>query len=240
MQNYLNYYYNISFSYLTDNVVQNKWALPRKKCSFVGKGLKMEIKDLTELGVSAEVAGTILTKVNEEHKGFIPKTRFDEVINERNNLKSQVDTYTEQIEDLSKVKPEELTKEIETLKASNIKAKAEFEAQLMAVQVAGIVDKTIATNKGKNPIAIKPFLSDILSSAKIENDAIAGLDEKIKSLKQDASTSFLFETEVTPDAKDLGFVSYNPKEGGGPTKGASEGKEKSYSELLNEIHKGKK
>lgn len=160
----------------------------------------MEKQQLIDLGVTEEQA-TEMLKVLEEKT--IPKSRFDEVNQEKNELKKQLADRDTQLDTLKKSagNSEELQNKITELENANKQAKEDYEAKIYALKLDNAVDSALAAAKAKNVQAAKALIDK--STIKFENEKYSGIDEQVKKLLEGESTKFLFDTEkpVVPPIK---------------------------------------
>ena len=164
----------------------------------------MKKEDLIALGLSEEQAEKVANASAEELKGYIPKTRLDEVIKERDTYKSTLSDRDKQLDDLKKSSGdnEELKKQIADMQKANadtIKAK---DAEIAKIKLDNAVEKALAEGKAKNTKAVMALLN--LEGAELAEDGtVKGLAEQIDKLKADEGTSFLFDvaTESKPTVK---------------------------------------
>lgn len=159
-------------------------------------------------GMTEELAVKIAEQSAEELKGYIPKTRFDEVNEAKKNAEALVKERDKQIEDVKKSTGdnEELKKQIETLQEANKTAKAEYEANIKRVQKENI-DTLLLTELGaKNNKAILALLDAV-------DDKLEGDDYKAARLAQiqelQKSESYLFNTKTEPQNKASGATPAN-------------------------------
>lgn len=148
----------------------------------------MNKEELLALGLSEE-------QVSEVIDGFghmIPKSRFDEVNNEKNELKKQLSERDEQLKELAKSNKdnEELTKKIKELQTLNETKSKEYEETLSKLKLDNLIELSLTNNGSKNNKALKALLD--MEKIKIENDKLVGFDEQIKSLKE--SDKYLFNS----------------------------------------------
>ena len=131
-----------------------------------------------------------------EAETFIPKTRFDEVNNEKKELKSLLGQRDSQINELqTKFKSnEDLAKELENYKTLNSKAEQEFQTKLQQVKFDYELNQALARANVRNTKAVKALLE--LDKVKLENDTLVGLDEQLKAL-QDKETYLFAPKEPT-------------------------------------------
>jgi HSP90 family molecular chaperone len=151
----------------------------------------MKKEDLIKLGLDEETAQKVADASAEELKGFIPKTRFDEVNESNKQLKNDVSDRDKQLEDLKKVDAEGLQKKIEELQATNKTNQDAYDAKIKQIQLDAAVEKALLGAKAKNTKAVKALLE--LENAEIDGESIKGLDEQLKKLQEADDTKFLFE-----------------------------------------------
>jgi hypothetical protein len=145
-----------------------------------------------------------------EAEQFIPKSRFDEVNNEKKELKSLIGQRDSQISELqTKFKSnEDLSKELENYKSLNTKAEQEFNAKLEQVKFDYELQQALAKANVRNLKATKALLD--LEKVKLDGDKLVGLEEQIKTLQE--SDGYLFQTkEPTLPTKGGIELSGNPK-----------------------------
>lgn len=155
----------------------------------------MKKEDLMKIdGMTDELADKVETESNEELKGYIPRTRFDEVNNAKKNAESLVKERDKQLEDVKKSSGdnEDLKKQIEALQTSNNTAKEEYEAKIKKVKVENAVQMALKDAGAKNSLAVTALLKDLDKAEFGEDGMIKGLSDQIKSLQQAEDSSFLF------------------------------------------------
>jgi len=172
----------------------------------------MKKEDLIKLGLDEATAIKVAEASTEELKGFIPKSRFDEVNDAKKQLEKDVATRDEQLETLKKSTGdvEALKAQIATLQTQNAKDKADYEAQVKKMQVDNAVEKALVAAKAKNTIAVKALLAGFLEKAELDGENIKGLDDEIKKLVESEDTKFLFNVETKPGKP--AFKGINPGE----------------------------
>jgi hypothetical protein len=141
---------------------------------------------------------------------FIPKSRFDEVNNEKKELKTLLGTRDTQINELqTKFKSnDELAKELENYKTLNGKAEQEFNTKLSQVKFEYELKTALSNANVRNLKATKALLD--LDKIKLDGDKLVGLDEQIKTLQE--SDGYLFQSkEPTLPTKGGIELSGNPK-----------------------------
>lgn len=135
-------------------------------------------------------------KIMIDDGNFIPKQRFNEVNEAKKELSKQLADRDKQLEDLT-VKAngnEELTKELEALKATNAKTVEEYEAKIKANEFNYALDNALSGAKSKNNKALKALLD--IDSIKYQDGKLEGLETQIEALKKDAG--YLFDLETAP------------------------------------------
>ena len=157
----------------------------------------MKKEEIVALGVDEEIAQKIAEVSAEELKGYIPKTRFDEVNEAKKNAEALVKERDGQLETLKKSAGDsaELQKQISDLQEANKAAVKEYEGKIKQMQIDNAVDKAITGANGKNVKAIRALLN--LEKAELSEDGtVKGLSEQLETLAKAEDSSFLFDTGV--------------------------------------------
>lgn len=171
----------------------------------------MKKEDFLKLGLTEEQAEKAAQASTEELKGFIPKSRFDEVNDSKKQLEEDIKTRDKQLNDLKKVDAEGLKAEIEKLQGENKTAKEKYEADLSKIKINNAVEKALLLAKAKNMKAAKALLD--LENAEIEGDSIKGLDKQLKQLRESDDSKFLFESEDNSQTRFKGTKPGEKKDG---------------------------
>ncbi|MBR8722382.1 hypothetical protein IX325_000690 [Fusobacterium necrophorum subsp. funduliforme] len=182
----------------------------------------MKKEDLLALGLSEELANKVVDKYGQ----LVTKTRLDEVIAERDTLKTQVSERDKQLKELEKAAGDnkELKDQIEKLQKDNKDAADKYAKDLHDLQVNNAVDLAIFGAKGKNGKAIKALLD--LEKAEIKDGKIIGLEEQLAKLKE--SDGYLFEEAQQPqNTNPAGFTP-----GAGSSKNPGGDGPKTYSQIM--------
>jgi len=153
-----------------------------------------DLKEILGEELATQIEGVIKEKGvnlivdNKEKPNFIPKSRFDEVIGSKNELKTQVGELSSELESLKKSAKgnDELVAKIEELQKSNTEAEARYNKNILenAIKMKAIHEKA------KDPSDLSKFL-DYENLSLDENGEVKGLEEQIAGLKE--SKTYLFE-----------------------------------------------
>jgi len=171
----------------------------------------MKKEDLIKLGLTEEMAQKVGDAFAEYLKGFIPKSRFDEVNEAKKQLEKDIKTRDEQLEALKKIDAEGLQAEIEKLQKENKAAKEKYEAELKQLQLNNAVEKALIAAKAKNIKAVKALLD--LESVELDGETVKGLDEQVKKLQESDDSKFLFDIDAkSNNNKQPQFKGFNPGE----------------------------
>lgn len=164
----------------------------------------MKKEDFMKLGLDEETSKKCETASLEELKSYIPKTRFDEINDQKKKLELDVKDRDKQLDDLKKSAGdnEELKKQIETLQKDNKAKEDKYAEDMKKLKIDMAVDIALTNAKAKNKTAVKALLKD-LDKAEINDDGVKGLKEQIESLIKSQDSSFLFEVEQTPKFKGM-------------------------------------
>ncbi|MBR5584083.1 MAG: phage scaffolding protein [Lachnospiraceae bacterium] len=156
----------------------------------------MKKEDFVKLGIDEELAAKLEAASQEELKGYIPKSRFDEVNNEKKKLELDVRDRDGQLETLknSTGDVESLKQQIATLQAENKTKDEAHAAEIKQLKIDSAVDTAITNAKGKNVKAIKALLN--LENAELDEDGtVKGVADQLTELLK--SDSYLFEAKET-------------------------------------------
>lgn len=159
----------------------------------------MKKEELIGLGLDEETAKKVADASAEELKGYVPKSRLNEVITERDNYKDELADRDKQLEDLKKSSgdSEALKNQIAEMQKTNKEALAAKDAEILSIRKNNAVEKALSGAQAKNAKAVMALLD--LENAELQEDGtIKGLEEQIKSLKESEDTSFLFNVENKP------------------------------------------
>lgn len=164
----------------------------------------MKKEDLIKLGLTEELAQKVADAFAEYLKGFIPKSRFDEVNEAKKKLEQDIKTRDEQLEALKKIDAEGLQAEIERLQKENKATKEKYEAELRQLRINNAVERALIASGAKNIKATKALLD--LESLELDEDGnVKGLDEQIKQLQENEDSKFLFNIQSSNKQQFKGF-----------------------------------
>lgn len=177
----------------------------------------MKKEDLMKIeGMTEELATKVAEQSAEELKGYIPKSRFDEVNEAKKNAETLVKERDKQLEDLKKSSGdnEELKNQITQLQEENKTTKQKYEADIKKMQIDNAVQSALKDAYAKNVTAVMALLKDLDKAELAEDGTIKGLAEQIQALQK--SDSYLFNVKSEP-TKPSGVT---PANGGSQTPGA--------------------
>ena len=151
----------------------------------------MTLEQLMEMGLDEETAKKVLKAYQDSLKDrYIPIERFNEVNEDKKELKTQIEDRDKQLKEL-KIKAagnEELTTKITELETLNSQTKEEYEAKITALRKETSIELKLKDEKAKNIKAVKALLD--LEKVSLDGDNLIGLDEQLKALKE--KESYLF------------------------------------------------
>ena len=149
-------------------------------------------------GMTEELATKVADQSAEELKGYIPKTRFDEVNEAKKNAEALVKERDKQLEDVKKSTGdnEELKNQITQLQADNKAAKEKYEADIKKMQIDNAVQSALKDADAKNVTAVMALLKDLDKAELAEDGTVKGLKEQIEALQK--SESYLFNAKNEP------------------------------------------
>lgn len=177
----------------------------------------MKKEDLMKIeGMTDDLATKIAEQSADELKGYIPKTRFDEVNEAKKNAEALVKERDKQLEDVKKSTGdnEELKNQITQLQAENKASKEKYEADIKKMQIDNAVASALKDAGAKNVTALTALLKDMDKAELDDNGSVKGLAEQIQALQK--SDSYLFDIESKQKPKASGATPAS----GGSTPGA--------------------
>lgn len=193
----------------------------------------MTREELAKLGLTDDQATAVINAYSEALKGYVPKARLDEVIEERNGLRDQVAERDKQIKTLGESAGDNqaLKDQVAQLQADNQKAADEYAANIAQIRLDNAVDLALTGAKAKNTKAVRALLD--LSKSKVGEDGkVEGLEAQIKAIQK--SDAYLFDAGEPAKPQMKGVV---PKDGdGNPAPKAVN--EMTYAEMVEHLAAG--
>lgn len=162
----------------------------------------MKKEEFVKLGVSEDIAVKCEESSQEELKGFIPKSRFNEVNEENKTLKQTVSDRDKQLDDLKKSSGDsaELKKQIEALQKQNADDKAAHEKEMAQLKLDNAVENALTAAGVKNNKALRA----LLDTEKIKLDdsgKLSGLSEQLEAVKKTDGYLFNEKNDTAPVMK---------------------------------------
>jgi len=188
----------------------------------------MDFKEIFGEELGTQIEGVVTEKKinlivdNKEKPDYIPKTRFDEVIGSKNELKTQVSELTNQLDTLKKSAKgnDELTRAIEELQSKN----SEWESKHTKTLLENAIKMKAIHEKARDINDLGKFL-DYDNLKLDDNGNVEGLDAQFAELKE--NKSYLFESgEPQRNNKAM-----NPNDG---SAGSLKSEKDKYEELYRE------
>lgn len=149
----------------------------------------MKREQLQALGLTEEQIDKFLAT----YPNLVPKSRLDDLINEKKELQSLLDDRDKQLKELEKSTKdnnEELNSQIKSLQEKNKASLEEYNNKMVQLKVDNAIELGLIQNGALNNKAVRALLE--LEKIKFENDKLVGFDEQIETLKGSEETAFLF------------------------------------------------
>lgn len=143
----------------------------------------MKKEELIAKGLTEDQAKAVMDIYTEEMKGYIPKSRFDEVNTAKGNLEKQVADRDEQLKTLKdEAKDSEvLQQKITNLEEANKKAKKDYEAQIRDMKLTSAIKNQLGDCKYPDLVADKFDRSKLILA---DDGSVSGLAEQLKTVKE--------------------------------------------------------
>lgn len=143
----------------------------------------MTKEQLIEMGLTEEQADKILAAHKDVLAGFIPKARFDEINETKNELEQQIKERDRQLKELQeKAKGnEELEKTIKDLQEANRATKEQYEAKIKDLKIDAAIREKLTDAKYPD-LLIAKFDRKKITAA--EDGTILGIDDQLVTIKE--------------------------------------------------------
>lgn len=154
----------------------------------------MKKAEFVALGISEELATKAEKASLEELKGYVEKSKHDEVVEENRTLKTSVSDRDKQLETLkaSAGDNEELKKQIEDMKKQNADQEKAHKAEMAQLRLDNAIDAALTAAGAKNGRAVKALID--VSRVKLGEDGkLTGWDDQIKAIQK--SDAYLFNVQ---------------------------------------------
>lgn len=152
----------------------------------------MDLKELLGEDLYTQVAEKIGDKkiAVVSDGSYIPKSKFDDKLEEIKDLKEEIKTRDTQLTDLQTKANgnEKLQAEITSLQQENENIRTESEQKLQQREFDFALESALRDAKARNPKAVKALLNN--DSIKIVDGQLTGLEEQMKALRE--SDDYLF------------------------------------------------
>lgn len=153
----------------------------------------MNKEQFVAIGLTEDMATKAAEASQTELKGFIPKTRFDEVNDAKKKAEDGLKERDTQIETLKKTSgdSETLKTQIEELQKANKAADEKYQADLKETRLSSAI-KLALTGK----VHDDDLVAGLFDKTKLilgDDGKVTGLDEQLSSIKE--SKAFLFKPE---------------------------------------------
>lgn len=151
----------------------------------------MTLEQLLEMGLDEEIAKKILKAYQESIKDqYVPIARFNEVNEEKKELKNQLEERNKQLKELKEKAEgnEKLVARITELEELNKQTQKDYEEKIAALRKETAIELALKDAKARNIKAVKALLD--LDKVSLDGDNLVGLEEQLKGLKE--SDPYLF------------------------------------------------
>ena len=166
----------------------NTRASSIKRIAVIGGYMLTWLKDILRDQYTEDIDKKVSQQIG---KDFVSRKDFNNLNDEKKQLKKDVDERDKQLEGLKQVDAEGLKTKIEDLQKENKEAQEAHEAQVKQLKLNSAVEKALLSAKAKNTKAVKALLD--LEKAELDGETVKGIDEQIKKLQEGDDSKFLFD-----------------------------------------------
>lgn len=160
----------------------------------------MDIKAILGEAYSDDIAAKLTAAIEKEYK---PAADYEA-------LNSQLADRDKQLETLGKLKPEELKAEIERLQGENKAAAEKYAAELANLKLNGAIENRLLKEGAVNTKAVRALLDN--EKIKLgEDGSLTGLDEQLKTLRENEKWAFTQPAKQVPGSGGNPAPSEEPK-----------------------------
>ena len=155
-----------------------------------GEKKKMKKEDLVAKGLSEEHAQMAVDAWNESIKGYIPKSRFDEVNTAKQELETQVADRDKQLKTLKDAAKdsETLQAKITELENANKQTKTEYEEKIRDMKLTSAIKDQLTDCKYPELVADKIDRSKLILA---EDGSVSGITDQLKAVKETYKELFI-------------------------------------------------
>lgn len=152
----------------------------------------MRKEDFVALGIADDLAEKAATASANELKGYVPKTRFDEVNEEKKTLQTAKKQAEDDLEELRKSAGDnaQLAQQIADLQAAAKQKDTEYAQQLKALRLSNAIRIGITDAQDADIVAGLVDQSKLILG---DDGKVTGLEEQLKTLRE--SKPFLFKVK---------------------------------------------
>lgn len=171
----------------------------------------MRKEDFVAIGIADDLAEKAAAASATELKGYVPKTRFDEVNEEKKNLQTAKTQAEADLEELRKSAGDNaaLAQQITDLQNAAKQKDTEYAAQLKALRLGNAIRLGITDAQDADIVAGLIDQSKLILS---DDGKVTGLEEQLKTLRE--SKPFLFKTQDNNGGKQGAGFSVGATKGG--------------------------
>ena len=133
---------------------------------------------------------------------YIPKSKFDNLNEQKKDLENQLKETNDKVQELSKVDTEELKKQIEDLQKKYEEDTKELNSKYEAREYDIKLNDYAKDLKFSSNSARKTFMNDLKAKElKFENDKLVGFDDFVESYKETDPDAFITEKKEEPSVQ---------------------------------------
>ena len=147
--------------------------------------LKSLLDEETYAQVENQLKDKDIKLVNLKEGNYVDKSKYESIVTELDTTKNELSQRTQDLTKLSELEglSDKHKEELEKIKVEFEQKEVKYQEQLERDKFNSIVELEVIKSGTIDPVGVKAHLNEFLKEAKVEDGVIAGLDEKLNTIK---------------------------------------------------------
>ena len=147
--------------------------------------LKSLLDEETYAQVENQLKDKDIKLVNLKEGNYVDKSKYESIVTELDTTKNELSQRTQDLTKLSELEglSDKHKEELEKIRVEFEEKEVKYQEQLERDKFNSIVELEVIKSGTIDPVGVKAHLNEFLKEAKVEDGVIAGLDEKLNTIK---------------------------------------------------------